>query len=116
MPAIRSLSLVWALGTPSLASQLLQRMFVACDFRRSRLAGDQVLEPCMGLGDAIAGKPAPTEGVSSHAIFVGAGLPAIRSLNLVWALGTPSLASQLLQRMFVARDFCRSRLAGDQVL
>ncbi|RAI68168.1 hypothetical protein DOZ80_17350 [Pseudomonas fluorescens] len=63
LPAIRSLSLVWALGTPSLASQLLQRMFVARDFRRSRLAGDQVLEPCMGLGDTIAGKPAPTKDV-----------------------------------------------------
>ncbi|PJK33348.1 hypothetical protein CWC48_28175 [Pseudomonas sp. S10E 269] len=30
---------------------------------RSRLAGDEALEPCDRFGAAIAGKPAPTEGV-----------------------------------------------------
>ena len=29
-------------------------------FRRSRLAGEEVLEPCTGLEDAFAGTPAPT--------------------------------------------------------
>ncbi|PYC42788.1 hypothetical protein DMX08_04250 [Pseudomonas protegens] len=29
--------------------------------RRSRLAGEEVLESCSALGDAFAGKPAPTQ-------------------------------------------------------
>jgi len=48
--------------------------------------------------------------------LVGAGLPAKASWNLVQVLGAPSLASQLPQRVFVAHNSCRSRLAGDEAL
>ncbi|MGR4041788.1 hypothetical protein FW796_20500 [Pseudomonas sp. 910_21] len=60
--------------------------------RRSRLAGEEAPEPCAGLEDAFAGKPAPTV-LGDACFFVGAGLPAKRPSSLVPALRTPSLAS-----------------------
>ncbi|MDT9646953.1 hypothetical protein F6S12_33330 [Pseudomonas sp. JV245A] len=44
--------------------------------RRSRLAGEEALEPCSTLMDAFAGKPAPTMLCLAVWDPVGAGLPA----------------------------------------
>ncbi|POA90543.1 hypothetical protein FEF10_08080 [Pseudomonas protegens] len=66
--------------------------------RRSRLAGEEALEPSSALVDAFAGKPAPTTLWLAVWDSVGAGLPAKRPSSLAALLWTPSLASQLLQR------------------
>ncbi|PUA47181.1 hypothetical protein C5U62_04165 [Pseudomonas protegens] len=63
---------------------------------RSRLAGEKAREPCTGLEDAFAGKPAPTVCVMPW-LRVGAGLLAKGPASHAPALKTPSLASQLLR-------------------
>ncbi|RLO23660.1 hypothetical protein EAG75_06660 [Pseudomonas protegens] len=74
--------------------------------RRSRLAGEEALEPCVGLEDAFAGEPAPTVCVMPW-LLVGAGLPAKRPPSLVSVLRTLSLASQLLRGMAVVGVMAR---------
>ena len=51
-------------------------------------------------GDAIAGKPAPTEGGGQWGLSVGGGLPAIQAPRRVWNCEVMlSPASRLLQRV-----------------
>ncbi|RXU65488.1 hypothetical protein CW358_14810 [Pseudomonas protegens] len=63
---------------------------------RGRLAGEGAHQPCTGLEDAFAGKPAPTV-CAMPWLRVGAGLPAKGPASRAPALKTPSLASQLLR-------------------
>ncbi|RLO21633.1 hypothetical protein EAG75_21135 [Pseudomonas protegens] len=55
--------------------------------RRSRLAGEEALEPSSALVDAFAGKPAPTTLCLAVWDSVGAGLPAKRPSSLARPCG-----------------------------
>ena len=68
-------------------------------FCGSWLASDSGTAPGLALcGDAIAGKPAPTEGGGQWGLSVGAGLPAIQAQRRVWRCAVMlSPASRLLQ-------------------
>ena len=70
-------------------------------FCGSWLASDSGTTPCLALcGDAIASKPAPTEGGGQWGLSVGAGLPAIQAPRRVWRCAVMlSPASRLLQRV-----------------
>ena len=67
----------------------------------SWLASHSGTAPGLALcGDAIAGKPAPTEGGGQWGLYVGAGLPAIQAPHRVWRCAVMlSPASRLLQRV-----------------
>nr|BFD38996.1 hypothetical protein FFPRI1PSEUD_04950 [Pseudomonas sp. FFPRI_1] len=73
--------------------------------RRSRLAGEEARKPCVALGGAFAGKPAPTQASSyskpPHTFFRRSRLAGEEARKPASLSGAPSLASQLLQQAAV---------------
>ncbi len=102
LPGIQAPRRVWRCAVMlSPASRLLQRVVANGPFCGSWLVSDSGTAPGLALcGDAIAGKPAPTEGGDQWGLSVGAGLPAIQAQRRVWrCAGMLSPASRLLQRV-----------------
>ncbi len=86
LPAKASFRRAHGLWASSLASQLLQHVsppITRIYTRRSRLAGEGVLQAGVWLSGLFAGKPAPTEGVSALGLGLNGILPALRVRGLL---------------------------------